>query len=1287
MTRVPISPDDQLIVLTQSKRRCCLCFHFDGDLDRKQGQIAHVDQDSSNPKLENLAFLCLPHHDEYDSKTSQSKGITKAEVEYARAALYKELGTSDDKDVFVTLKFSGSIMGFDSATVNNNLEKAFGKDEYEVVSITRGSVKLQIRLRAELLSKLSKALRQNTLHDEPVSLEEISFAEADPTQEKQDGSRVTESSPNYRAVKLIDNVNQLFGDDIKRKIAPGTKLKIAASCFSIYAFEALREELESIESLEFIFTSPTFVPNEVTDSVKRERREFVIPKAERERSFYGTEFEIQLKNKLTQKAIAKECAEWMKRKATFRSNRSDAPMQQFACVKNGKASVYHPIRGFTAVDLGYQTGDAVSNIVSRLDDPSETATFLSLFEQIWRDTDKLDDVTERLAEHISSVYQENSPERIYFLMLYNIFNEFLEDINEDFLPNDLTGYQDSLVWKKLYNFQRDAATGIINKLEKFNGCILADSVGLGKTFSALAVIKYYELRNKSVLVLVPKKLSDNWMTYNRNLKTNLFVKDRFNYDVLCHTDLLRTSGESFGTPLDRVNWGNYDLVVIDESHNFRNNDIFKEHETRYQRLMNAVIREGVKTKVLMLSATPVNNRFNDLRNQLALAYEGESEALEGKLNTEKTVDQIFRQAQSAFNTWSKLPVDQRTPQAILDSLDFDFFELLDSVTIARSRKHIETFYDTTDIGKFSERLKPLSFHCQLTEREDVIGFNEIFDRLSQMKLSVYAPLSYILPSRMQKYSDLYDTEVGGGKGKLRQVDREKSLQNLMIVNLLKRLESSVHSFRLTLGKLKSKHTFTLGKIDEFKQKKGNVDIEDLTEAFQNADADDDDFFNSDDLIGGKIKISLADMDLPSWEHELATDLEHINGLLAEMSKVTPEHDSKLQHIKNQIDSKVASPINDGNKKILVFTAFSDTADYLYEQLAEHNATKHKIHSGKVTGAEQKSTLVKRYDFQSLLTLFSPRSKEKNLILPDEQQEIDILFATDCISEGQNLQDCDYLINYDIHWNPVRIIQRFGRIDRIGSINDRIQLVNYWPDITLDEYIRLKERVENRMVIADVSATGDDNVLSQEDSEIEYRKDQLRRLQNEVVDMEDLKTGISITDLGLNDFRMDLLRYVKSNDDLVNMPNGMHAVIPAAPARGLKPGVIFTLRNREDGVNVNQLNRLHPFYMVYMGANGDVITDHTEVKKILDIVRSACKGRDTYIPDVCQAFNDSTHDGRDMHVYSDLLDRSIRTMIDIKEDRDIDSLFSKGSATTALVNTIKGLDDFELIAFLVILDQG
>jgi SNF2-related domain len=682
-------------------------------------------------------------------------------------------------------------------------------------------------------------------------------------------------------MEIIDNITKLLGDNLKKTLLPDSNLKIAASCFSIYAFEALKAELEQIGALNFIFTSPTFISNQITDKLEKEKREFHIPKLKRESSLYGSEFEIRLKNKLTQRAIAKECADWIRRKVQFRSNLSLAPMQQFACVAAGQAkSVYLPLSGFTAVDLGYQRGDAVSNFVNKIDDPALTTTYMRLFDQIWHDREKVGDITAKVCEHIAAVYAENSPESVYFLILFNLFKEFLEDISEDVMPNDLTGYQDSLIWAKLFNFQRDAAIGIINKLESYNGCILADSVGLGKTFTALAVVKYYELRNKSVLVLCPKKLSDNWQNYNQNLVTNIFAKDRFNYDVLCHTDLQRSRGYSLGIRLDRINWGNYDLVVIDESHNFRNNEAFKDRETRYQKLMNKVIKAGVKTKVLMLSATPVNNRFNDLRNQLALAYEGDPVNLDKKLSTERDINEIFRRAQGVFNLWAKLPPEERTAAAILNALDFDFFEMLDSVTIARSRKHIQKYYDTKDIGPFPKRLKPISFHSPLTHRTDIINFNEIFNRLIALNMAMYAPFRYIMASRLRKYEALYDTEVKGGLSRLKQSDREKSLQALMTVNLLKRLESSVEAFRLTLQMLQDKHEKTLATIQKFKKSGIAVSFEDISAAFENADEDEMDASGIDDAtIGGKVQINLADMDLASWEFDLGNDLEVLSGLL------------------------------------------------------------------------------------------------------------------------------------------------------------------------------------------------------------------------------------------------------------------------------------------------------------------------------------------------------------------------------------------------------------------------
>ena len=1088
-------------------------------------------------------------------------------------------------------------------------------------------------------------------------------------------------------MKIIDNVNNILGSDIGKSLNSKSKLKIAASYFSIYAYAALKKELEKIEELQFVFTSPTFIADNVTDKLKKEKREFIIPKLDRESSLYGTEFEIHLKNQLSQKAIAKECADWIRRKVIFKSNNSNAPMQEFLNIQKPDFSLtYMPIQGFTPMGLGFEKGNAISNIVNCFDEQPMVQTYIQLFNQIWSDHSKVEDVTNEIILHIESVYQENSPERIYFLMLYNIFKDFLEDITADVMPNDLTGYQDTLVWNKLFNFQKDAAIGIINKLESYNGCILADSVGLGKTFTALAVIKYYELRNKSVLVLCPKKLGANWTNYNTNLITNIFAKDRFNYDVLYHTDLSRKSGETLGIDLSKINWGNYDLVVIDESHNFRNRGTFKDRETRYDRLMNQVIRKGVKTKVLMLSATPVNNHFTDLKNQLALAYEGNAILLENKLDTERNIETIFRRAQASFNAWAKLEPQQRTTQGILNLLDFDFFKLLDSVTIARSRKHIQTFYDTKDIGQFPTRLKPISFRCALSTDQDSISLNQIYADLSLIKMSVYAPVSYIFPSALKKYEEIFDTRIEG-KGKLKQADREKSLQALMTVNLLKRLESSVHAFRLTLDVLKKNIENVLSKINDFEIREADNEVS-ISPSFGYDEDENGELLNTEDLIGNKLKIHLGDMDLLTWKIDLESDYQIILGLLRMIQPITAEKDAKLQHLKTHVIEKIQNPINTNNKKLIIFTAFADTANYIYDHIAPILLEKYDLHSAKVTGSENTSTIKTRvgsrqsYDMQGLLTLFSPQSKQKADIFPEESREIDVLIATDCISEGQNLQDCDYLINFDIHWNPVRIIQRFGRIDRIGSSNSVIQLVNYWPDISLDEYINLRERVENRMVIVDMTSTGDDNVLSAQANDIAYRREQLQRLQTEVLDLEEANTGVSITDLGLNDFRMDLLGYIEEHPELKKLPNGLHAVVPAQPEVGLNPGVIFTLRALHPESTTNQFNRLYPYYLIYITENGDVIYDYTQAKYLLDLARKACRGKDRPIPEVYEKFNERTDDGRNMSQYSELLDIVIHTIQDVKENKDIDSLFS-GLTTSALVDVVSGLNDFELISFIVI----
>ena len=1077
-------------------------------------------------------------------------------------------------------------------------------------------------------------------------------------------------------MEIIDNKSKRLRDDLSIEIKRGSKLSIASACFSIYAYEELKCELKNIDELRFIFTSPTFV----AEKAKKEHREFYIPRLNRERSLYGTEFEVKLRNELSQKAIAKECADWIREKVVFKSNVTNESMGGFI---NLDDKSYSPVNGFTTVDLGCERGNNVYNFVQKLEAPISNA-YLELFENLWSDEKKLQEVTEEVIESITVAYKENSPDFIYFVTLYNIFNEFLEDISEDVLPNEATGFKNSKIWSSLYNFQKDAALAIINKLEKYNGCILADSVGLGKTFTALSVIKYYENRNKSVLVLCPKKLSNNWNTYKDNYVNNPIAEDRLRYDVLFHTDLNRSHGKSNGLDLDRLNWGNYDLIVIDESHNFRNGGKISgednEKENRYLKLLNKVIRQGVKTKVLMLSATPVNNRFNDLKNQLALAYEGNTEYIDEKLNTNRSIDDIFRSAQTAFNTWSKWSASERTTENLLNMLSFDFFEVLDSVTIARSRKHIQKYYDTTDIGTFPTRLKPISLRPKLTNLKQAINYNEIFEQLMLLNLSIYTPTHYILPSRIDKYAELYeDNKVNVG---FTQANREQGIRRLTAINLMKRMESSVFSFNLTLKRIKKLIENAINTIDAFDMKESKS-IE-LTEITNINDFDEEDQ-NSDDLFsfGKKIKIKLEDMDYLSWKESLKNDYDVLELLSIMVDDVTPEYDCKLQELIELITNKINNPINDKNKKIIIFTAFADTAEYLYDNVSRYVLETFGLHTAMVTGSVEGRSTVKKLktDLNTVLTCFSPMSKDKELLMPNDFTNIDLLIATDCISEGQNLQDCDYLINYDIHWNPVRIIQRFGRIDRIGSKNERIQLVNFWPDVTLDEYIDLKAKVETRMKIVDMTATGDDNLISNEEkTDLEYRKSQLKRLQEEVVDIEDMSSGISIMDLGLNEFRLDLLDYINNHPDLDKTPYGLHSVAPSSIDS--PPGVIYVLRNKSNSVNVDNQNRMHPFYMVYISEDGKVICNHLLPKQMLDRMRFICKGKNEPIPSLYNQFNKETNDGKNMKKLGNLLSQAISSIIEIKEENSIDS-FLEGKQVSFLENEIKGLDDFELICFLVV----
>ena len=1083
--------------------------------------------------------------------------------------------------------------------------------------------------------------------------------------------------------KVLDNKKYRVVDELKEELQKGSRLSVISAYFTIYAYAELRKELSKIDKMRFIFTEPTFVNKD-----KELIRAYYIERNV-EKMVSGNEFEIKLRNEMKQAAIAKECADWLQNKAEIKSLKHSNPAQpRLVYIENPEENL--SINGtvdFTSDGLGVTPSNRIDSNMC-LYGKEYTISFLQAFNELWEDDSAVIDVKHKVLEHMQVLYKENTPEFIYFVTLYNIFTNYLDELTEDNIVKSRTGFKNTLIWNKLYKFQQDGVMGAIDKIEKYNGCIIADSVGLGKTFTALAVMKYYELRNDRVLVVVPKKLRENWTIYTMNDKRNIFSGDRFNYDVLNHTDLSRTSGFSGEINLATVNWSNYDLVVIDESHNFRNNPPVKGRITRYERFMNDIIKAGVKTKVLMLSATPVNNKMNDIKNQIAFITEGKNDAFAsvGLDNLEL----ILRKAQMVFNRWSSLPDAERTTDNFVDMMDIDYFKLLDTVTIARSRRHIEKYYNLEEIGKFPTRLTPENKYPIIDINGEFPTIESINKLIKKLTLCVYSPLGYVLPEKRAAYEKKYDMVVGANNSVFKQADREQSLVGLMRVGILKRMESSINSFALTVEKILMKIDKTIENIDQRQfDYDAETDISDI-------DIDDEEYDSL--MFGNKVKVLLQDMDLIKWKQDLLSDKDKLETILLEALNVTPDRDAKLIELRTLIQEKINSPINADNKKVIVFTAFADTAKYLYKNISDEFASK-GIYTAIVTGSgDNHSTLpiskelkrtIKLTDINTVLTLFSPKSKECAKIYPEVNEHIDILIATDCISEGQNLQDCDYLINYDIHWNPVRIIQRFGRIDRIGSQNQYIKLVNFWATKDLDEYINLQQRVRGRMVLLDVSATGEENVIetdsNKEMKDLEYRKKQLKKLQTEVVDLEDISGGISITDLTFNDFKIELMEYMKTGRKLLDdAPSGMYAIakIDEAVSDTIKPGVIFTLRQIKGSEQSKEQNPLFPYYMVYITDDGEVKLSYLHAKKILDYYKKLCSGNDEILKDLVDEFNRQTDDGRRMSHYSGLLGNAIENLIGKKQEIGVASLFSKGG-TSMQKSFFDGIEDFELVSFLVV----
>lgn len=1073
------------------------------------------------------------------------------------------------------------------------------------------------------------------------------------------------------------------GEFLRDKIKRGSTLSVVSAYFTIYAFEALKANLLEIERMDFLFGEPRFVRS--LDPERTDKKAFKIE-----------DDGLSLTNRLAQKRVARDCAEWVADKVNIRSVRQANLLhgKMYHVADGARESAVMGSSNFTVSGLGL--GAANNNIELNLvvDSERDRNDLKAWFDELWNDEKLVEDVKEDVLVYLAQLYENHAPEFIYYKTLFHIFEQFLAEQDAGGLSDARDQLVDTQIWNALFDFQKDGVKGAINKIRAHNGCIIADSVGLGKTYEALAVIKYFELRNDKVLVLCPKKLRENWTMYQaqNNSELNPFLGDRFGYTVLSHTDLSRQGGRSGDINLEAVNWGNYDLVVIDESHNFRNNIKGRgDAKSRYERLMDDVIKTGVKTKVLLLSATPVNNDLKDLRNQIYILTGGDDAAFSESVGIGSLKDTLAV-AQRAFTEWASDQAGERDAAALLEKLSSAFFKLLDELTIARSRRHVQKYYSDTlaAIGEFPKREKPVSLFPEIDIKDEFMSYDKLNEEISNYKLSLFSPSQYVKKEFKHIYADRTDVD------NFSQENREHFLIGMMKVNYLKRLESSVRSFAISMGRTMDKIVTLEEKIKTFKQARSEnrtLDF-DVTDA---ADAEDEELRDAMQT-GTKLVYRLEHLDVDRWLKDLAKDRQQINLLKISAQQVTVERDAKLEELKRIIEDRVRNPTVDKDgkpkRKVLVFTAYADTAAYLYESLVDWARDELGVHAALVTGgAGGNRATLGGTNFNEILTNFSPVAKKRSAMknMPHDE-EIDLLIATDCISEGQNLQDCDTCVAFDIHWNPVRLIQRYGRIDRIGSRNKSIRLVNFWPTKDLDNYINLKNRVEARMALVDVAATGQDDILNVKEieelaaDEINYRDKQLLRLKDEILDIEDFNETVALNDFTLDDFRAELARYIESNrQKLKDAPFGLYAVVPSQKeVASVSPGVIFCLRQKGDTSGNEVVNPLQPYFLVYVRDDGEVRYTFTQAKQILDVFRALCAEEPRAHEDLCRTFDAETDDGKDMTRYTELLNKSVAAITHTFRKRNAGNLLSgRGGTLVKRDRQVSAATDFDLITWLVI----
>ncbi len=1071
---------------------------------------------------------------------------------------------------------------------------------------------------------------------------------------------------------IIDNESSTVADYLRRNLPGADNFSLVSAYFTIYGYELLESALSKVGSVRFLFGDPASV--EQLDPARNEPKSFEL-----------TEDGLIPNHTLQQKYLAKRCAEWVSRDSVAIRSASQANfLHGKLYITESKKIVPSAIVGssnFTKRGLG---GSDQANLEINLATTHEDtiAELQEWFDTLWRNKQRTEDVKQRVLDALKRIGSDHAPEIIYYKTLYELFRKEIEArlAGDDGIT--ATGFSDSQIWNKLYEFQKDGVKSVISKLMAHNGCILADSVGLGKTYTALAVIKYFELHNKPTLVLCPRKLYDNWSLYpvtNGHID-NPFPNDRFAYALLAHTDLSRESGMSGSVDLASFNWSNYDLVVIDESHNFRNSD-----GKRYQKLLEEIIRQGAKTKVLMLSATPVNTSLIDLRNQIYLMTDGREDSFQESLGV-GSIRNVMAAAQKQFKEWEtgQTAGGPRNKTKLLENLGADFLRLLDGVSISRSRRQIEKFYaaEMERVGQFPKHETPINRYPQ-TDLRGQLSFEDLAGRIREFKLSLYQPSGYVTdPNRLKELEDTRSRQ------NFNQRDSERFLVGMMLTNFLKRLESSPKSLTLTLDRTIAKIDGLLDKIDRY-EKSGRVSSG-LTDddILPDDDPDDEEF----EVGGNRSPYRLAELDLTRWRNDLRQDRATLLDAREQVATITPERDGKLREIKREIRRKAKKPTTDldgrTNRKMLVFTTFKDTALYLYENLTDL-ARELGLNMAMVSGDETRTT-TGRNDFNAILTNFAPMARNRGK--SNAASDIDLLIATDCISEGQNLQDCDTVLNYDIHWNPVRLIQRFGRIDRIGSRSDSVHMLNYWPTSDMDAYLKLESRVQARMALADIAATGDEDPFTETDAqaELDFRDQQLLKLQKQIMIMDDLDDGPVLGDFTLDYFLTQLLRYLEGKkDELEEMPPGAYAVTEANS--DIQPGVIFFLRQRNAANDRRQrpASPVHPYYLTYIQDDGGIRFGCGSAHQILGAFDAAVMGKTSAITDLCDLFDSETDQGKDMGRYDELLNDTIAHIRQSHGGSQARQLRMGSGARDFVLPTVSETpdepSDFELVTWLVIKD--